>query len=85
MLCVYSMHMARVNVYLPDPLAGAAREAGINVSQITQEALAGALAARGTDQWLDDIGNLDATGASHDDVMQALQAAREEFGDDGRG
>ncbi|MDQ3030221.1 MAG: type II toxin-antitoxin system CcdA family antitoxin [Actinomycetota bacterium] len=45
--------MARVNVYLPDPLARAVREAGINVSRIAQEALAGVLAARDNVQGLD--------------------------------
>ncbi len=77
------MRMARVNVYLPDPLARAVREAGINVSRVAQEALAGALAARDTDAWLDDIGGLGLTEVSHGDVMQALQAARDDFGEDG--
>lgn len=79
------MCMARVNVYLPDPLARAVREAGINVSRIAQEALADALAARDTVQWLEDIGRLDPTGASHGDVLRALQAARDEFDEDGDG
>lgn len=79
------MCMARVNVYLPDPLARAVREAGINVSRIAQEALADALAARDTVQWLEDVGRLDPTSASHGDVLRALQAARDEFDEDGDG
>ena len=37
------MRMARVNVYLPDELASGARDAGLNVSALTQEAVRQAL------------------------------------------
>ena len=37
------MRMARVNVYLPDDLAAEVRASGLNVSQVTQEALRAAL------------------------------------------
>ena len=33
------MRMARVNVYLPDDLAEAAKKSGLNVSALTQEAI----------------------------------------------
>ena len=52
---VYSMRMARVNVYLPDDLASSAREADLNVSGLTQDAVRQALAARRTDVWLDRV------------------------------
>jgi post-segregation antitoxin (ccd killing protein) len=71
--------MARVNVYMPDELAEQAKVAGLNVSNLTQEALRGALAGRRTDDWLDDIRCLRATGATHDDVIQAVDVARDEF------
>jgi post-segregation antitoxin (ccd killing protein) len=71
--------MARVNVYLPDDLAAAAREAGLNMSGITQEALTAALAARSTDQWLDSIATLRPTAVTHTQVLEALQAARDEL------
>ncbi|HDK45286.1 MAG TPA: antitoxin [Actinobacteria bacterium] len=71
--------MARVNVYLPDELAERAKTAGLNVSNLTQEALRSALAARRTDDWLDDISRLRATGVSHNDVIEAVNVARDEF------
>ncbi|HDH26008.1 MAG TPA: antitoxin [Actinobacteria bacterium] len=71
--------MARVNVYLPDELAERAKTAGLNVSNLTQEALRSALAARCTDDWLDDISRLRATGVSHNDVIEAVNVARDEF------
>ena len=46
------MRMARINIYLPDELARAAKEAGLNVSRLTQAALSDALAATDTDRWL---------------------------------
>ena len=74
--------MARLNVYVPDELAARAREAGLNVSQLTQVAIADALGAQETDAWLD---SLEARGplanVTHDDVLAALDAARDEFGD----
>jgi len=75
------MHMARVNVYLPDELAAAARAAGINVSNLTQDALRRELAARGTDAWLARIAELPPTGVTHRDALGAVLAARDEFGE----
>ena len=82
MTCVYSMRMARVNVYLPDELAARAREAGLNISGIAQEALRGALAAGETDRWLGRIAGLPRAEIPHEHVIGALDAAREEFGAD---
>jgi post-segregation antitoxin (ccd killing protein) len=73
---VYAMRMARVNVYLPDDLAAAAREAGLNVSGITQAALA----ERDTNRWLDSIARMHATGVTHEQALAAVHAAREEIG-----
>jgi len=52
---VYFVCMARANIYLPDDLAKRAREAGLNVSGIAQEALERELSIRATDQWLDSL------------------------------
>lgn len=71
--------MARVNVYLPDHLAAAAREANLNVSALTQVALAEALAARRTDQWLASLPASDGT-AKHTDVLAAIDHARDDLG-----
>jgi post-segregation antitoxin (ccd killing protein) len=74
------MRMARVNVYLPDELAAAVKEEGLNVSSITQEALRRALRVRRTNAWLDEIATLPPLGISHDEVIAAIHEAREEFG-----
>lgn len=74
------MRMARVNVYLPDDLARAARDAELNVSQITRRALAEALEAGEVDRWLDGLSTLPASVVDHAAAMAALDAAREELG-----
>lgn len=71
--------MARVNVYLPDDLAERARSAGISVSTVTQDALRAALAARETDRWIDGLERIPAHEVSHEAVMRALDAARDDF------
>lgn len=71
--------MARVNVYLPDDLADEAKQAGLNLSSITQEAVRNSLARRSTDAWLSSLAT--ATGAtriSHQRVLDALDEARDE-------
>ena len=77
------MRMARVNVYLPDELADAARDADLNVSRLTQEAIAAELASRATDAWLDGLDRLPATGATHEQALDAVHEARDELGDRG--
>lgn len=79
-MSVYSMRMARVNVYLPDDLADAAREAGLNVSGITQAALTSALAERDANRWLDSIVRMQPTKVTHAQALEALHAARDEMG-----
>jgi post-segregation antitoxin (ccd killing protein) len=78
---VYSMRMARVNVYLPDELARAARTAGLNISKVTQEALSEDLARRETDGWLDRLEHLPRTDVPHERVIAAIDEARAELGD----
>jgi post-segregation antitoxin (ccd killing protein) len=72
--------MARLNVYVPDDLAEAAREAGLNVSALTQQALTGALARRATDTWLSALDLQTSRAVTHDQVLAVLDAAREELG-----
>lgn len=74
------MRMARVNVYLPDELAQRARAAGLNISGVAQEALRGALMRGETDRWLDRLEALPRHDIPHGRVIDALDAAREEFG-----
>ena len=71
--------MARLNVYVPDGLAAAARGEGLNVSALTQDAIGAALAARATDRWLDSLGP-DERALDRADVLAALDAVRDEFG-----
>jgi hypothetical protein len=56
------MRMARVNVYLSDDLAAQAKQARLNVSAITQDAIRTNLAASATDIWLAGLTALDRTG-----------------------
>lgn len=74
--------MARVNVYLPDDLAEEARAAGLNVSNIAQEALRRELTARHTSAWLERVRRLPPSAVTHDEVLTALDAVRSEVGDD---
>lgn len=72
--------VARLNVYLPDDLAAAARQSGLNLSAVTQEAVRATLAAGSTDAWL---AMLDATAPQngsvpHHQALDALDAARDE-------
>ena len=73
--------MARVNVYLPDELAERAKLAGVSISAVTQDALRSALAAMDTDAWLDRLDQRSGAEVEHDRVLEALDEAREEFGD----
>jgi post-segregation antitoxin (ccd killing protein) len=75
--------MARVNVYLPDDLADEVKDAGLNVSGITQAALRAALDDRAADAWLDGVARLGIAEVTHDDVLAAVDAARDELGDRG--
>jgi len=71
--------MARLNVYVPDELAERARARGLNVSALTQAAISAELETSATDVWLGGL-NPRPTDARHDDVMDAIDAARDEFG-----
>ncbi|HWJ65856.1 MAG TPA: type II toxin-antitoxin system CcdA family antitoxin [Nocardioides sp.] len=74
--------MARLNVYVPDDLAARAREAGLNVSRLTQDAIATALGAAATDAWLAALEERGPLGdVPHDQVLQALDESRDESGD----
>jgi post-segregation antitoxin (ccd killing protein) len=77
--CVYYVCMARVNIYLPDELAEQVREADINVSAVARSALENELAARATNAWIARIRALPRANVSHEQVIAALDAAREEY------
>lgn len=71
--------MARLNVYVPDELAERARARGLNVSALTQAAISAELENSATEAWLDGL-ETRTTSARHDDVLNAIDAARDEFG-----
>lgn len=73
------MCMARLNVYVPDDLADCARAAGLNVSALTQAAIRAELENSATHSWLDGL-EPRCTDARHEDVLGALDRARDEFG-----
>ena len=75
--------MARLNVYVPDELAERARGAGLNVSALTQQAVGAALAAKQTDEWLDSLKPKSREIVPIDEVLAALDEAREGFGERG--
>lgn len=71
--------MARLNVYVPDDLAERARARGLNVSALTQAAISAELDNSATEAWLEGL-EARSTGARHADVLDAIDAARDEFG-----
>ncbi len=71
--------MTRLNVYLPDELAAKAKESGLNLSAVTQQAVRRALAERSTDAWLATVATApSAQRVAHDRALDALDAARDE-------
>jgi post-segregation antitoxin (ccd killing protein) len=72
------MRMARVNVYLPDDLAAAAKAADLNVSSLTQDALRKALAAANLNRWLADLDSIDSVEVDRASVEAAVAAAKDE-------
>ena len=81
--CVYSMRMARVNVYLPDEIADAARAADLNISSLTQDAIRRELQMRGLAEWVEGVLALGRPRVEHVAIQKAIDAARDEFGADG--
>jgi post-segregation antitoxin (ccd killing protein) len=71
--------MARLNVYVPDDLAEAARARGLNVSALTQAAISSELERTSLSAWLDSLPPVRGS-VDHDAVMAALDDARNEFG-----
>jgi post-segregation antitoxin (ccd killing protein) len=76
---VYNMRMARLNVYVPDDLAARARKAGLNVSAITQAAIAAELTQHDMAAWVATL-TTPSQRVSHEAVLAALDAGRGDFG-----
>jgi post-segregation antitoxin (ccd killing protein) len=74
---VYSVWIPRINIYLPDELAGAAKKWGFNLSALAQEAIRGQLGIYTAGSWLGTLRFSSTRQVSHDVVMAALDAVRE--------
>lgn len=72
--------MSRVNIYLPDDLAKEAKLTGINVSQVAQEALREELRRHRMGDWVARVSQRRPTAVTHEEVLSALHAVREELG-----
>jgi post-segregation antitoxin (ccd killing protein) len=70
--------MSRINVYVPDELAARAKESGLNVSNLTQEAIRSALAADNLTTWVHRVSALESTGVEHEKVLSAVEGAKDE-------
>jgi post-segregation antitoxin (ccd killing protein) len=71
--------MTRLNVYLPDDLAARAKQAGLNLSAVTQEAVRQKLAARSTDSWLSSaLHSVSAGTVAHDRGLEVIDELRDE-------
>lgn len=71
--------MTRLNVYLPDDLAAQAKEAGLNLSAVTQAAVKQTLAARSTDSWLSTTLHSTSTiTVTHERALEAIDEVRDE-------
>lgn len=71
--------MARLNVYVPDDLAERARSRGLNISALTQAAIAAELDGGATAEWLAELPT-DVAPVDHDAAMAAIDQARDELG-----
>ncbi len=71
--------MARVNIYLPDELAEAAKATGLNVSRLTQEAIRRKVRTRTLDRWLERTATLPDPGMGPETVAQEMSAAKDEL------
>jgi post-segregation antitoxin (ccd killing protein) len=67
---------------LPTRAAGRRSAAGVNISKVAQEALSSTLARNETDRWLDRLDGLARVRVSHKKVIEAIDEARSELGDD---
>ena len=64
---------------MPDELLREAREAKLNISSVTQEALTTKLRKSQTREWLDSLKKLPRRNISHEAVMKALDEGREDL------
>jgi post-segregation antitoxin (ccd killing protein) len=72
--------MAKVTIYMPDELLAEAKEAGLNISGLAQDAVAAALQTAKTEAWLRSMRARPRSGVKSEDVQQALREVRDNWG-----
>ncbi len=65
-------------MYLPDGLAAAARDSGLQISTLAQSAVQAALAGRSTTAWLTTLATLPSVAIPHERVIDALDGTRDD-------
>lgn len=75
-MCVYCVFMARVNIYLPDDLADAARARELNVSMICREAIQDALGTARRRAWLAALEDRETIEIDTDEILGVLHETR---------
>ncbi len=74
--------MAKLEVCLPDDLAAEVATAGLNISQVTQEALRKVLSGGRLAEWLDDLNDIEPAGTTSEEVPKAVtEGKRDLWGD----
>jgi post-segregation antitoxin (ccd killing protein) len=68
--------MARVNIYLPDDTAEAARREGLNVSRVCRDAVESALRQARQRAWLAALQDREPIELDPDEVLAAVREAR---------
>lgn len=71
--------MARVNVYLPDDVALAAREANLNISRLCRDAVEQALRAARQKAWFAALEDRKPIDVPSEEVLAAVRAAKDEI------
>jgi len=73
--------MARLNVYVPDELAARARDAGLNVSKLTQEAIESELQGSAMRTWIDRVqANPPLAEISREEMQTIMDDVRDDYG-----
>lgn len=72
--------MPKVSIYLPDELYRRAREHGLKLSALAQEAVARELDDEPNRQWIAAVTSRPRRGAADIDTAQLLDDVREDFG-----
>jgi post-segregation antitoxin (ccd killing protein) len=75
-VCVYVVVMARINIYLPDDTAEAARREGLNVSRVCREAVEAALSEARQRAWLTALQDREPIELPPDEVLAAVREAQ---------